>query len=234
MSAVARLPALVLLAAGACAALVAWPARANDAPPQADSMNPASYPQLALQSSAPVAMAAVVPSGAGLPSATDGTPRLPAATPPQDTTLPAAEALEAADRVVVRKGERKLYLMRNGRVLRTYPVRLGLSPQGPKEREGDFRTPEGSYTLSARNPQSDFFLSIQVSYPNAQDAAAARRAGVRTGGSIMIHGLPNVPKRSMEYYRNVDWTNGCIAVSNDDMLEIWLLTSQHTPIDIEP
>lgn len=233
MSAVARLPAFVLLAAGACAALLSTPALANDAPSQAESMNSATYPQLALQAAAPVAMAAVVPSGAGLANAGEGTPQLPAATP-QDATLPAADALEAADRVVVRKGERKLYLMRGSRVLRTYPVRLGLSPQGPKEREGDFRTPEGSYTLSARNPQSDFFLSIQVSYPNAQDAASARRAGVRTGGSIMIHGLPNVPKRSMEYYRDVDWTNGCIAVSNDDMLEIWLLTSQHTPIDIEP
>lgn len=142
--------------------------------------------------------------------------------------------LEPADRVVVRKGERQLVLYRDGRPLRTYRVSLGLAPEGHKEREGDFRTPEGRYTLTFRNPQSEYFLSIQVSYPNAEDVAHARRNGWSPGGAIMIHGLPNVPRHPRERYLSTDWTDGCIAVSNEEMLEIWLLTRPDTPIEILP
>lgn len=144
------------------------------------------------------------------------------------------EPLPQADFVLVRKSERRLYLMRRGEVLRSYRVALGLNPVGHKERSGDFRTPEGRYRLERRNPRSDFFLSIQVSYPNARDAAQARRKGWSPGGSIMIHGLPNDPRKSAEYYATQDWTDGCIAVSNADMLEIWMLVSNNTPIEIEP
>jgi murein L,D-transpeptidase YafK len=143
-------------------------------------------------------------------------------------------ALPMADRVVVSKSERKLQLLRNGEVLRSYRIALGLRPEGHKEFEGDFRTPEGLYHLSRRNPNSEFFLSIQIDYPNDRDVARARKQGVRPGGAIMIHGQPNVPRKPRDYYTNVDWTEGCIAVSNSDMVEIWLMTPPDTPIEIRP
>jgi murein L,D-transpeptidase YafK len=144
------------------------------------------------------------------------------------------ESLPTADAVLVVKSERKLYLLREGQPFRSYRIALGLNPNGHKEREGDYRTPEGRYELDMRNPRSEFFLSIRVSYPNDRDVANARRQRARPGGAIMIHGLPNVPKRSPEYYRRTDWTDGCIALSNDDMLEVWLLTRPYTPIEIRP
>ena len=150
------------------------------------------------------------------------------------STPAAATSLDRADRVVVRKAERQLYLMRGNKVLRSFKVALGLAPDGQKTREGDFRTPEGSYTLVERNPDSDFFLSIRVSYPSAADKKNARRSGHAPGGLIMIHGQPNNPSHSQEYYRRMDWTNGCIAVSNADMVDIWLMTGRNTPIDILP
>ena len=143
-------------------------------------------------------------------------------------------ALPLADRVVVHKAERKLELLRNGDVLRTYRISLGLRPEGHKQFEGDYRTPEGTYHLTRRNPNSEYFLSIQVDYPNDQDLARARRQGVKPGGAIMIHGQPNVPRKPRDYYSNVDWTEGCIAVSNSDMVEIWLMTQPDIPIEIRP
>jgi len=142
--------------------------------------------------------------------------------------------LPMADHLLVRKAERKLYLFRHDQLLRSYGVRLGLRPEGKKEFEGDFRTPEGHYTLGKRNSHSDYFLSIQVTYPNVNDIAHARRQGVRPGGSIMIHGLPNSPRKPLDYYNRMDWTDGCIAVNNSDMVEIWLMTTPGTPIDIQP
>ena len=112
--------------------------------------------------------------------------------------------------------------------------RSGLNPGGAKERAGDFRTPEGSYRLTRRNARSDFFLSIQVSYPNDQDMKHARRNGWQPGGSIMIHGLPNDPRHGPDYYATQDWTDGCIAVTNADMVEIWMMTSDNVRIDIQP
>jgi murein L,D-transpeptidase YafK len=139
-----------------------------------------------------------------------------------------------ADRVVVHKSERRLSLYQKGGELRSYKVSLGLSPSGDKEREGDFRTPEGRYLLTRRNPASEFFLAIQVSYPDPDDVAAARRSGMLPGGLIMIHGLPNVLRHPREQYLASDWTDGCIALSNEDMLEVWLLTRPDTPIEILP
>lgn len=138
------------------------------------------------------------------------------------------------DRIIVRKSERRMYLMTGDEVLRAYHVSLGLSPVGRKDRSGDYRTPEGSYRLGKRNPRSDYYLSIQINYPNRDDIARARRNGWQPGGSIMIHGLPNLLRKDPEYYLTQDWTNGCIAVSNADMLEIWTLVSYNTPIDIVP
>lgn len=143
-------------------------------------------------------------------------------------------SLPAADRVIVDKSNRRLVLMSGGDVLRDYPIKLGLNPSGHKERSGDFRTPEGSYRLVRRNPRSDYFLSIQVSYPNSDDVKRARRNGWDAGGAIMIHGMPNFMRHPPEYYETRDWTDGCIAVSNADMVEIWLLVPDNVPIDIKP
>jgi len=141
---------------------------------------------------------------------------------------------EQADSLLIVKSERKLYLLRKGEILRGFDIALGLMPEGPKQREGDFRTPEGRYQLDAKNPNSDYFLSIQISYPNAQDVARARAQGVDPGGQIMIHGQPNQPRYSEARYQGVDWTDGCIAVSNSDMIDIWLMTDEGTPIEIRP
>lgn len=138
------------------------------------------------------------------------------------------------DRILVRKSARVMELYRRGKVVRTYKIALGLRPSGHKEQEGDYRTPEGRYTLERRNPHSDYFLSIQISYPNAADIARAKKLGVNPGNAIMIHGLPNNPSKSMHYYSRVDWTDGCLAVSNADMVEIWLMTVPGTPIEILP
>src|ERR1700756_338802 len=137
-----------------------------------------------------------------------------AAVPAQGASLPVTEpvaltsdTLPAVDRVVVKKTERRLYLMHGGDVVRSYHVALGLSPVGQKERSGDFRTPEGSYRLERRNPRSDYFLSIKVSYPNEGDLKRARARHWDSGGSIMIHGLPNQLKHDLDYYLNHDWTD---------------------------
>jgi murein L,D-transpeptidase YafK len=139
-----------------------------------------------------------------------------------------------ADKVVVDKSSRKLHLLKSGVAFRTFEIALGIRPVGDKQHEGDFKTPEGSYMLDARNPDSEFFLAIHVSYPNQRDRVEARAKGVDPGGAIMIHGQPNDPTRSEAYYRTQDWTNGCIAVSNSDMIDIWLMTAENTPIEIRP
>jgi murein L,D-transpeptidase YafK len=166
----------------------------------------------------------------------DSLPRTPgpAGSPLPPARASGAETLPTANRVLVRKSERRMYLMRGDEVLRSYRVALGLNPVGHKEREGDFRTPEGRYQLVKRNPRSDFFMSMKVSYPNTDDVARARRNGWAPGGSIMIHGLPNDPRKGLDYYATRDWTDGCIAVSNADMLEIWMLVSDGTTIEIQP
>lgn len=153
---------------------------------------------------------------------------------PQGAGAGFSAALPVADQVVVRKSERRLYLYRHGEVLRSYRIALGLQPEGPKERAGDFRTPEGRYYLTRRNPRSDYFLSIQVSYPNDQDVRRARHQHVDPGGSIMLHGLPNNLRHPPEYYARSDWTDGCIALSDSDMVEVWMLTQDNIPIDIRP
>ena len=173
------------------------------------------------------ALAAVLAAGA-LGAQADSLPQT------QRVMMRTTESLPVVDRLVVRKASRKLFLMHGETIVRSYRIALGLNPIGTKERAGDFRTPEGSYRLVRRNPRSDYFLSIQVSYPNEADLKHARRNHWDSGGSIMIHGLPNQLKHDPSYYENVDWTDGCIAVSNSDMLEIWLLTPDNAPIDILP
>ena len=148
--------------------------------------------------------------------------------------LTQASEFPVADRVVIEKDARLLHLMHDGKAFRTFKIALGIRPVGDKKSEGDFKTPEGKYTLDHRNPNSEFFLSIHVSYPNSADRREAANLGVEPGGAIMIHGQPNEPSRSEAYYRTQDWTNGCIAVSNSDMIDIWLMTGENTPIEIRP
>ena len=160
----------------------------------------------------------------------DGLPQAQPVMLPQPTLT----TLPLVDRIVVHKAERRLLLMHGDNIVRSYHVSLGLNPIGQKERSGDFRTPEGTYRLERRNARSDYFLSIKVSYPNEVDLKRARTRHWDTGGSIMIHGLPNFLRHEPEFYQSHDWTDGCIAVSNADMTEIWMLTPDDVAIDILP
>lgn len=144
--------------------------------------------------------------------------------------------LPKADRVLVKKSERKLVLFKDGEAFRQYDIALGDSPQGHKQFEGDEKTPEGAYTLDWRNENSQFYRSIHISYPNEQDQQFALEQGRDPGGMIMIHGRPNKSRDKVSAWvlDKMDWTDGCIAVKNDEMDEIWAAIENGTPIDIHP
>jgi murein L,D-transpeptidase YafK len=127
-------------------------------------------------------------------------------------------ASATADKVLVLKSERRLLLMKGDEVLKIYIVSLG-NPVGRKIRQGDRKTPEGSYVLDRHNTHSDYYESIHISYPNAEDVARARKLGVAPGGNVFLHGVPNGFKGSGEGLG--DWTDGCISLLNSDMDEIW-------------
>jgi len=146
----------------------------------------------------------------------------------------ADDSTAVPDHILVLKSERKLLLMAGDEVIRSMDIALGLRPEGPKQREGDFKTPEGHYIIESRNPNSDYFLSLKISYPNTRDRTLAQQLGVDPGGMIMIHGLPNEPKQAEAMYESWDWTDGCIAVSNSDMVDLWRLVAVATPIEIRP
>ncbi|PCM44187.1 L,D-transpeptidase family protein [Marinobacter sp. ANT_B65] len=137
-------------------------------------------------------------------------------------------------KVLVKKGQRRLYLMNGEEVIRSYRISLGDNPEGHKLFEGDQRTPEGDYTLDWRNSGSSFYKSIHISYPSKKDREMAENWGLNPGGSIMIHGLPNGSEDMAFAYTGLDWTNGCIAVNNQEMDEIWQLVNDGTPIRILP
>ena len=138
------------------------------------------------------------------------------------------------DRIVVNKSKREMMLMHAGTVVRRYRIGLGQAPAGPKEMQGDSKTPEGLYTISGRNPASSYHLSLRISYPSAADLERARKAGVDPGGDIMIHGLPNGEPKSAKHAPMTDWTAGCIAVTDEEIEEIWRLVPDGTPIQINP
>ncbi len=140
----------------------------------------------------------------------------------------------SVDRVVVYKHERKLVLLWQGKEFKSYRVALGGEPRGPKMRQGDHRTPEGLYVLDSRNPNSHFYKAFHISYPNSKDIAVAQRLGVSPGGDIMLHGLPKEYAFVGKAHTLHDWTDGCIAVSNEEMDEIWRLVRVGTPIEIKP
>lgn len=138
------------------------------------------------------------------------------------------------DLVRVDKSDRRMELLSGGQVVRSYGIALGGDPIGHKQRQGDQRTPEGRYVLDWRNPNSCCVKSLHISYPNTADKAAATAAGVDPGGMIMIHG----PLNSLSWFdwllQMFDWTDGCIAVHEEDMLEIWDMVGSGTPIEISP
>ncbi|MEJ2522853.1 MAG: L,D-transpeptidase family protein [Gammaproteobacteria bacterium] len=169
----------------------------------------------------------LAPGGAGQATADIATPSRAEPSAGEEAHLP-------ADELVVRKGERKLYLLREGQVLRSYDIALGQQPEGHKQREGDSRTPEGSYRIDWRKSDSEFFLALHISYPNDRDVRNARRRGLDPGGQIMIHGLPNEPRYPRRQYLWSDWTDGCIAVSNAAMIDLWVSVPDDTPITILP
>jgi murein L,D-transpeptidase YafK len=146
----------------------------------------------------------------------------------------ATARVEKADKVVVVKSERRLYLVRDGEVLKSYRVALGRQPKGTKIYEGDGRTPEGTYRLAAFNPDSRFYRSIRVSYPNDQDRVRARALGQSAGGDIMIHGLAPERRAYGPDHWLFNWTSGCIAVTDKEIDEIWQRVEVGTPIEIRP
>jgi murein L,D-transpeptidase YafK len=153
-----------------------------------------------------------------------------------DKYIPAllAEKLPKADKVLVKKSERKLFLIKNGSVVKSYDIGLGKNPVGSKQREGDSKTPEGKYILDYRNPESDYHLSLHISYPDKNDLQRADRNGYSAGGDIMIHGKPNYLGWLPFIYDKKDWTDGCVAVGNIDIEEIWNAVEDSTAIEIQP
>ena len=128
--------------------------------------------------------------------------------------------------IVVQKAPRRMYLLSGGTTLRAFDIRLGGDPVGPKRWEGDGKTPEGAYAIDRRNPNSSYYLSLGISYPNPMDVAYAQSLGLRPGGDIFIHGTPREKRRAG------DWTAGCIAVTNREMEDIYAMVGEGTPIFI--
>ena len=139
-----------------------------------------------------------------------------------------------ADTILVVKHERRLYLLHDNFPLRSYRVALGLSPTGAKQRRWDFRTPEGSYVIDFRREHSHYYKALHISYPGPQDLKRSSAQHLSAGGDIFIHGEPNQPTKPAAYYKTRDWTNGCIALSDADLQDVWDLTSGRTRVEIVP
>lgn len=152
----------------------------------------------------------------------------------QLASLPPNPVIEQADQIVVYKRQRRLVLLQDGRVLKSYRVALGRQPEGPKLFAGDLRTPEGRYYIDYRLRNSGFHRALHISYPNEEDLARAEILNVDPGDRIMIHGLPNGRSANYKGHPNKDWTAGCIAVTNEEIQEIWAMVQDGTPIDILP
>lgn len=152
-------------------------------------------------------------------------------------SLTQAEAFQKkpqVDKVLVLKAERRLHLISQGETFRSYPVSLGKRPTGHKQHEGDKRTPEGLYWIDWRKTSDKYNLSMHISYPNTRDEGRARREGVAPGGMIMLHGTPHDTEFPESFFHGLDWTDGCIALSNVDMQEVWNLVDDGTLIEIRP
>jgi murein L,D-transpeptidase YafK len=144
------------------------------------------------------------------------------------------ESVPKVSKILILKSRRTLTLMAGGQVVRTYKVALGRQPVGPKEKQGDKKTPEGLYTIDLKNDRSQFHLSLRVSYPDAADRERAAKMGVDPGGDIMIHGLPNGSGYIGAAHRAEDWTDGCVALTDEEIEEIWQLVDIGTAVEIRP
>jgi murein L,D-transpeptidase YafK len=140
----------------------------------------------------------------------------------------------AIDRIIVEKSLKRLSIFRDGERIKTYRVALGRNPVGPKQQEGDMKTPEGVYKIDGRNAQSSFHLALHISYPSDEDDRRAAERGVSAGYDIMIHGIQNGQGWIGAFHRWKDWTAGCIAVTDEEIEELWRVTPDGTTIEIRP
>ena len=138
------------------------------------------------------------------------------------------------DRIVVEKSARRLSIFRDGRHIKTYRVALGRNPVGPKQQEGDMKTPEGTYKIDTRNAQSSFHLALHISYPSDEDNKRAAECAVSAGSDIMIHGIQNGRGWMGAFHRWKDWTAGCVALTDEEIEELWHITPDGTTIEIRP
>lgn len=150
------------------------------------------------------------------------------------TLLTASAPTPKIDKILILKKDRKLLLLSGDKEVRSYKIALGGNPVGPKTYKGDNRTPEGFYTIDGRNAASSYHRSLHVSYPNADDRARAKKLGKNPGGDIFIHGLPNGQGWIGKAHVLHDWTLGCIAVTDDEIEEIWKLVPNGTVVEIRP
>ena len=152
--------------------------------------------------------------------------------PPQASQRTSAS--KSVDKILVIKSARRLELISDGKVIRSYRISLGKQPKGPKLQEGDKRTPEGLYWVDWRKRSDKFNLAMHINYPNITDAAKARREGVNPGSMIMIHGTPDSEDNPEELFHTLDWTDGCIAMKNYEMREVWNMVKDGTMVEIRP
>lgn len=152
----------------------------------------------------------------------------------EQTVVDFATRKRVVDRILIEKKERRLMLFSRDEVLKTYRIALGGNPDGPKERQGDNKTPEGTYIIDARNKGSQYHLSLHVSYPNGKDRLRAKKMGVSPGGNIMIHGIKKGFSWVGDSHADIDWTKGCIAVTDEEIEEIFTLTPIGTVVEIRP
>lgn len=138
------------------------------------------------------------------------------------------------DKVLIEKSARRMHLLSDGKKVRSYQISLGRNPVGHKQKEGDKKTPEGTYYISHHNPNSSYYLSLGISYPNEADRKYAQENGWQPGSHIMIHGLPNRAPFMGRLHRFYDWTAGCIAVTNGEIKEIYAAVKDKTPVEIRP
>jgi murein L,D-transpeptidase YafK len=143
-------------------------------------------------------------------------------------------SFKKSDRIVVLKSKRLMLLMSEGKIIRAYKIALGKNPVGPKTCAGDKKTPEGVYKIDSKKSDSKFYKALHISYPNEDDIRRSQKVCSSPGGEVMIHGLPNGKGKIGKLHRTIDWTDGCIAVTNKEMDEIWDLVPDGTPIEIKP
>ncbi len=143
-------------------------------------------------------------------------------------------AQDTIDIIIIKKSERTLYAVKDDKIIKKYNVALGRNPIGHKKKEGDKKTPEGYYFIDGKNAKSKFFLSLHTSYPNFHDKRVAEKRNLNPGSHIAIHGLPPLSILSQYLYNGPDWTDGCIALNNNDMKELWDMTEEGVQILIKP